>query len=46
VQLLDTNGNVLATTLTDANGRYTFNQQSGPAKGRLQYSPWRAQIYP
>jgi hypothetical protein len=31
VQLLDISGDVLATTLTDSQGRYTFNQQSGPA---------------
>jgi hypothetical protein len=31
VQLLDTNGDVLATIVTDSQGRYTFNQQSGPA---------------
>jgi hypothetical protein len=31
VQLLDTSGNVLATIVTDSQGRYTFNQQSGPA---------------
>jgi peroxidase len=31
VQLQDTSGNVLATTKTDAQGHYLFNQQSGPA---------------
>jgi hypothetical protein len=29
--LEDANGNVLATTVTDAQGHYVFNQQSGPA---------------
>lgn len=29
VQLLDADGNVVATTVTDAQGRYTFTQQSG-----------------
>jgi hypothetical protein len=29
VQLEDTSGNVLATTVTDARGHYSFNQQSG-----------------
>jgi hypothetical protein len=31
VQLLDASDDVLATAVTDANGQYTFNQQSGPA---------------
>jgi hypothetical protein len=31
VQLLDSNGDVLATTRTDIFGNYTFNQLSGPA---------------
>ena len=31
VQLEDTSGDVLATTATNSRGRYTFNQQSGPA---------------
>jgi peroxidase len=31
VQLEDANGNVLATTSTNRNGQYSFNQQSGPA---------------
>jgi peroxidase len=31
VQLMDDNGNILATTVTDSFGRYSFNQLSGPA---------------
>jgi hypothetical protein len=31
VQLQDTSGNALATTLTDRHGHYQFNQLSGPA---------------
>jgi hypothetical protein len=31
VELLDGSGDVLATTVTDANGNYTFTQQSGPS---------------
>ena len=31
VQLEDANGDVLATTTTNKNGQYSFNQQSGPA---------------
>jgi hypothetical protein len=31
VQLEDSSGDVLATTVTDARGRYSFNQLSGPA---------------
>jgi hypothetical protein len=31
VQLQDTSGDVLATTTTDQNGNYSFNQQSGPS---------------
>src|SRR5262249_18410479 len=31
VELLDTSGDVLATTVTDRQGRYSFNQLSGPA---------------
>jgi peroxidase len=31
IQLQDTSGDVLATTVTDAHGHYSFNQQSGPS---------------
>jgi hypothetical protein len=31
VQLKDSSGDVLATTVTDRNGRYTFNQLGGPS---------------
>jgi hypothetical protein len=31
VELEDTSGDVLATTVTDQNGNYTFTQQSGPS---------------
>jgi len=31
VQLMDTSGDVLATTVTNNHGQYTFNQLSGPA---------------
>jgi hypothetical protein len=31
VQLQDTSGDVLATTTTNQNGNYSFNQQSGPS---------------
>jgi peroxidase len=31
LQLQDTSGDVLATTMTDRNGNYTFTQQSGPS---------------
>src|SRR5205085_6601456 len=31
VQLKDAAGDVLATTVTDRNGHYTFNQLSGPS---------------
>jgi peroxidase len=31
VQLLDAGGDVLATTVTDSRGRYSFNQLSGPS---------------
>jgi hypothetical protein len=31
VQLQDANGNVVATTVTNQHGNYTFTQQSGPA---------------
>ncbi len=31
VQLQDTSGDILATTRTDAQGQYTFTQQSGPS---------------
>ena len=31
VELEDTSGDVLATTVTNSQGQYTFNQLSGPA---------------
>ena len=38
VQLQDTSGDVLATTRTNAFGRYTFTQQSGPS-GNQEIAP-------